>query len=140
MRSKLGAERFAAMDEGGLDVQVLSLTAPGVQDLSPDEAVALQSASNDLLADTVRAHPDRFQGFATLATPAPSEAARELERAVTGLGLSGAILFGRTRERNLDHPDFWPIFEAAAAPGRTGVRRAREHQQRHPAPAERLRI
>ena len=25
------------------------------------------------------------------------------------------MLFGRTRERNLDHPDNWPIFEAANA-------------------------
>jgi predicted TIM-barrel fold metal-dependent hydrolase len=25
------------------------------------------------------------------------------------------MLFGHTRERNLDHSDFWPIFEAAAA-------------------------
>lgn len=113
--AELGGQRFAAMEEAGLDVQVLSLTAPGVQNLAPADAVALQTASNDLLADTVRAHPDRLQGLATLATPAPAEAARELERAVTRLGLNGAMLFGRTRERNLNHPDFWPIFEAAAA-------------------------
>jgi len=113
--AELGGERFAAMDETGLDVQVLSLTTPGVQNLAPADAVALQRASNDLLADTVRAHPDRLQGLATLATPAPAEAAHELERTVTGLGLNGAMLSGRTRERNLDHPDFWPIFEAAAA-------------------------
>ncbi len=110
-----GDERIAAMDETGLDVQVLSLTAPGVQSLLPGEAVALQTASNDLLADIVRGRPDRFQGFATLATPDPSAAARELERAVTKLGLNGAMLFGRTRDRNLDHPDNWPIFEAASA-------------------------
>lgn len=24
------------------------------------------------------------------------------------------MVFGRVREQNLDHPDFWPIFEAAA--------------------------
>ena len=113
--AELGGERLAAMDEAGVDVQVISLHAPGVQNLAPDAAVALQTASNDLLADAVHARPDRFQGLATLATPAPTEAARELERAVSRLGLNGAMLFGRTRERNLDHPDFWPIFEAAAA-------------------------
>ena len=63
----------------------------------------------------MNAYPDRFQGFATLATPAPAAAAQELERAVTKLGLNGALLFGRTGERNLDHPDNWPIFEAAAS-------------------------
>lgn len=111
----LSHERFAAMADTGLDVQVLSLTAPGVQNLAPNDAVALQTAANDVLAGAVHAHPDRLQGFAALATPAPAEAARELERAVTKLGLGGAMLFGRTRERNLDHRDFWPIFEAAAA-------------------------
>ncbi len=111
----LADQRTAAMDETGMDVQVLSLTAPGVQSLEPGQALALQTASNDLLAATVARRPDRFQGFATLATPDPSSAARELERAVKKLGLHGAMLFGRTRDRNLDHPDNWPIFEAAAA-------------------------
>ena len=111
----LADQRIAAMDETGIDVQVLSLTAPGVQSQEPGEAVALQTASNDLLADTVRSRPDRFQGFATLATPDPAAAAQELKRAVTKLGLNGAMLFGRTRERNLDHPDNWPIFDTAAA-------------------------
>lgn len=111
----LGPGRLAASDETGLDVQVLSLTAPGVQNLEPNEAVSLQTASNDLLADAVRAHPDRLGGFATLATPKPPAAARELERAVTKLGFDGAMLFGRTRDHNLDHRDNEPIFEAAAA-------------------------
>ncbi len=112
---ELGPERFAAMAQTGLDVQVLSLTAPGVQNLRPAEAVALQTATNDQLAAAVRAHPDRLQGLATLATPNPAAAAQELERAVTKLGLNGALVFGRTRERSLDDPYFWPIFEAAAA-------------------------
>ena len=103
--------------KSGVDVQVLSLTAPGLQNLASEDAVALQGAVNDLIAGTVRSAPDRFQGFATLATPAPREAARELERAVTRLGLNGAMLFGRTRERNLDHLDNWPIFETADALG-----------------------
>jgi predicted TIM-barrel fold metal-dependent hydrolase len=111
----LGEERFAAMRETGLDVQVLSLSTPGVQNLPPAEAVALQTATNDLIAETVRAHPDLVQGFATLATPDPAAAADELARAVTGLGLNGAMVFGRTRDRNMDQPEFWPIYEAAAA-------------------------
>jgi uncharacterized protein len=49
-----------------------------------------------------------------LPTPAPVQAAYELQRAVNDLGFKGAMLCGRTRERNLDHPDFTPIFEAAA--------------------------
>ena len=112
---ELGEQRLAAMDESGVDVQVLSLTTPGVQNLEAADAVRLQVQVNDLLAQAVRACPDRFQAFATLATPDPGAAVRELERAVTRLGMNGAMLFGRTRERNMDHPDYWPIYEAAAA-------------------------
>jgi predicted TIM-barrel fold metal-dependent hydrolase len=112
---EVDAERFAAMDDTGLDVQVLSLTSPGVQNLTPIDAVPLQTACNDLVADAVRAHPDHLQGFATLATTDPVHAAGELERAVTALGLNGALVFPRSRGRTLDHHDFWPIFEAAAA-------------------------
>ena len=94
---ELGEQRLAAMDESGVDVQVLSLTTPGVQNLDAAEAVCLQGQVNDLLAQAVRARPDRLQAFATLATPDPGAAVRELERAVTRLGMNGAMLFGRTR-------------------------------------------
>lgn len=111
----LSDERIAAMDSTGVDMQVLSLTTPGVQSLAPADAVAVATRCNDLVAETVRGRPDRFGGFATLPTPSPRDAARELERAVTQLRLDGAMLNGRTRERNIDHPDFEPILEAAAA-------------------------
>jgi predicted TIM-barrel fold metal-dependent hydrolase len=111
----LGDERVAAMDDTGLDVQVVSITAPGLQNLAPVDAVRLQTDCNDRLAGAVAARPDRLQGFATLATPDPRAAADELGRAVTKLGLHGAMLFGRSRDRNLDHPDNWTLFEAAEA-------------------------
>ncbi|MET4781539.1 amidohydrolase family protein [Glaciihabitans sp. UYNi722] len=113
--AEVGPERIAAMDATGLDVQVLSLSTPGVQNLESGDAVRLQSATNDTIAEAVRRNPDRFQGFATLATSSPADAARELERAITQLGLNGAMVFGRTREKSIDHPDFLPIFETAAA-------------------------
>jgi predicted TIM-barrel fold metal-dependent hydrolase len=111
----LADERLAAMEDTGLDVQVLSLTSPGVQNVAPKDAVTLQIICNDLVADAVRAHPNHLQGFATLATTDPVRAARELERAVTTLGLNGAMIFPRSRGRSVEHRDFWPIFEAAAA-------------------------
>lgn len=113
----LGLERQAQMDRVGVDVQVLSLSTPGVQNLDAADAVALQIATNDALADAVRNQPDRYQGLAILATPSPERAADELARAVTKLGLKGAMVFGRTRDRNMDEPQFWPIYEAAAGLG-----------------------
>ena len=104
------------MDDTGLDVAVVSMTTPGLQNLASGGcggvAGGLQRQTRRCRAT---AHPDRLQGFATLATPDPDAAAAELGRAVTGLGFNGAMLYGRTRDRNLDHPDFWPIFEAAEA-------------------------
>lgn len=113
--AELGEERIAWMDASGLDVQVISLTSPGLHDLPQAEASALQIETNDLIAATVAARPDRLQGFATLAMPAPEAAAAELERAVRTLGLQGALVFGRTGERNLDASENWVIFETAEA-------------------------
>jgi predicted TIM-barrel fold metal-dependent hydrolase len=111
---ELSDERLARMDESGIDVQVLSLTSPGLHNLEPAEGISLARRTNDLIAATIARHPDRFDGFATIPTTAPSEALRELERSVRDLGLKGGMLFGRTMEKNLDHLDFWPIFEIAA--------------------------
>jgi predicted TIM-barrel fold metal-dependent hydrolase len=110
---ELGGERLARMDESGVSVQVLSLTSPGLQNLEPAESISLARRTNDFIAATTARHPDRFQGLATIPTPAPEEAARELERCVRNLGMKGGMLFGRTGEKNLDHADFWPIFETA---------------------------
>ncbi len=112
---EVGERRIAAMDRAGLDVQVISLTSPGLHPLPADVAIGLQVETNDEIASLVREYPERLQGFATLAFTAPEAAAAELERAVRQLGLNGALVFGRTGTRNLDHRDNWPIFEAAAA-------------------------
>jgi uncharacterized protein len=110
---EIGERRLAAMDDGGIDVQVASLTSPGLWNLAPAEARALQTDCNDQLAAAVAAHPDRLQGFATLAAPDPQAAADELSRAVTTLGFNGALVFSRVRDMPIDHHDFWPVFEAA---------------------------
>ena len=110
----LSEERLRQMNDSGVDVQVLSLTTPATQNLAATDAVGLAREANDLVAATLRRYPDRFQGFAKLPTPGPVQAASELQRAVNDLGFKGAMLCGRTHERNLDHPVFTPIFEAAA--------------------------
>lgn len=112
---ELGQDRISAMDEAGIDVRVLSLTTPGVQNLTADHAVALAIQANDQLHDFICGQPHRFQGLATLPMPVPLLAAHELERSVLKLGMQGAMVFGRTGSKNLDHPDYWPIFETASA-------------------------
>ena len=112
----VGQGRIAEMDAAGIDIQVLSHGAPSVQKIEDaDLAVRLARAANDRLAETVRAYPDRFAGFAMLPTVAPQAAADELERAVTKLGLKGAMVHGLTNGLFLDDKRFWPIFERAQA-------------------------
>jgi predicted TIM-barrel fold metal-dependent hydrolase len=113
----LGSQRLALMDESGVEVQVLSVTTPALHNLEPELSVTLARQTNDLVAATIAQHPTRFQGFATLPTASPAHVAPELERCITQLGFKGAMLCGRTRDKNLDHPDFRPLFEKAAALG-----------------------
>jgi predicted TIM-barrel fold metal-dependent hydrolase len=111
---EIGDRRIEGMDRAGIDVQVLSHTKPGAQEIEDGElATKLAAEANDHLAEAVRRHPTRFAGFATLATGAPAAAARELERAVGTLGFKGAMVNGHTRGAYLDQQRFWPIFEAA---------------------------
>jgi uncharacterized protein len=107
----LGERRLATMDASGIDLQVISHTTPGVQHLDPATAVPLAREANDVLAAAVRAHPDRFAGFATLPTSDPSAAADELSRAVGVLGFVGAMVNGHTGGRFLDDPAFTPLLE-----------------------------
>jgi len=112
----LGELRIREMDEAGIDLQVLSETAPAAQAFEPEVAVAMARRSNDHLYAAIEAHPDRFAGFAALPTPDPAAAADELERAITKLGFKGAMIMGLTSGRHfLDEQRFWPIFERASA-------------------------
>ncbi len=111
--SEVGDKRVAEMDAAGIDVQVLSLNAPGIEQLEAAEQIALAGASNDFLHGVIKAHPSRFAGFAALPVAAPDKAAAEFERAVRQLGFKGALINGHTRGRYLDDKFFWPIFECA---------------------------
>ena len=110
----LGTGRIKDMDEGGIDVQVLSHAAPATHLLDAEIAVPLARRANDRLHATVRSNPSRFAAFATLPASDPRAAADELERAVTKLGMKGAMIHGLTKGLFIDDKRFWPIFERAA--------------------------
>jgi uncharacterized protein len=90
--SDLGPLRLADMDANGIDLQVISHVAPAAQGRAGPEGLARARRANDQLAVAVRAHPDRFAGFATLPTADPQAAADELERAAVELGFVGALV------------------------------------------------
>ena len=109
----IGALRISEMDTSGIDMQVLSETAPAVQQLDPDRAIPLARRSNDYLHEQISKNPTRFAGFAALPVADPKAAADELERAVTKLGFKGGMFMGLCKDRFLDEKFFWPIFERA---------------------------
>lgn len=111
----LGAGRIEAMDRLGIDMQLLLLTAPGVQVFDPETATALAANSNDQLAEACKAHPDRLAGLAAVAPQDPAGAAREIERATSTLGLKGVVINSHTKGEYLDDQKFWEILEAAEA-------------------------
>lgn len=110
----LTGERIAAMDAAGLDVQVLSLNSPGIQaETDPAVAVARAAAVNDLLAATIAENSSRFAGFCALPLQDPKAAAKELQRAVSQLGLCGALVNAHTHGRYLDDPELRVVWEHA---------------------------
>ena len=108
-----GSQRLKSMDAVGIDVQVLSLTSPGVEWFEPAKGTALARSCNDQLAEVVQSHPDRFVGFAALAPNDPEAAADELERAVEALGFKGWKTHSNYQGSYLDEERYWPILERA---------------------------
>ncbi len=111
----MGEGRIADMDAAGIDMQVLSVVANSVDKLEAATANDLARDANDQMAAAVRAHPDRFAAFATVALQEPDKAGAELDRCVQQLGFKGVMLNGTANGQFLDHPRFTPIFEAAQA-------------------------
>lgn len=112
--------RLASMDSAGIDIVVLSQTAPGIQG-ETDTALAISRAqqSNDFLAAQVARHPTRYAGFASLPMQSPQAACRELERAVKVLGMKGALVNGHTHGTYYDdraYDGFWECMQALDVP------------------------
>jgi predicted TIM-barrel fold metal-dependent hydrolase len=112
---EVGDKRVAEMDAAGIDVQVLSLNSPGVEQAEVAEQISISRESNDFLAETVKKYPTRFAGLASLPIAAPDKAAEELEVRVRQQGFKGTLINGHTRGRYLDDKFFTPILERADA-------------------------
>ncbi|MFX4086896.1 amidohydrolase family protein [Sphingobium yanoikuyae] len=113
--------RIDEMDAAGIDVSILSLTSPGIEQI-PDAATAIQTARavNDYLADHIASSKGRFEGFASVALQDVDAAIAELRRAVDTLGLRGVLVNGYVGSGEdraglyLDEARFDPFWKALA--------------------------
>ena len=108
------ARRLQDMDATGVDVHVLSAT-PQTYLYKQEAALGATTSAiqNDQIAKHIAAHPTRFLGIATLPMQDPKLAADELTRAMTKLGLRGAMFASNILGKNLDDPSFEPLWAAA---------------------------
>ncbi|WP_313807878.1 amidohydrolase family protein [Sphingobium sp.] len=119
--------RLRKMDTQGIDMRVLSLSAPNIYDWPAADQPQLARRINDETARMVRAHSDRFQGFATMPLADVDASLVELARAMDELDMRGIVIGSNIGGKPLDHPDlepFWaeinrrrtPVFEHPMLP------------------------
>jgi len=108
------AHRLRDMDAADVDVHVLSATPQTyLYNVDPELAATVAAIQNDQMAKHIAANPDRFMGIATLPLAQPARAADELKRAMTKLGLRGAMFASNVKGINLDDSSFEPLWAAA---------------------------
>jgi aminocarboxymuconate-semialdehyde decarboxylase len=100
--------RIADMDQQGVAIQAISLTAPMLYWCDADLSARLATAWNDAASAAHRTYPTRLVAFLTLPMLYPDRALSELERASKLPGMRGVYLGTNIAGRDLDDPLFEP--------------------------------
>jgi aminocarboxymuconate-semialdehyde decarboxylase len=101
--------RFAAMDQAGVDMAVLSLTGPNVYWGDAEASARAARAINDSFAEAQRAQPARIRWLASLPMQYPERALAELQRA-TDLGALGVMALANIGGAAWTDPLFAPVW------------------------------
>ncbi len=99
-----------AMDEAGIDISVVSVNIPGPEWLEPHLAIEGSRLCNDYLSDLSIRFPGRFVGLASLPLGDVGASLRELDRAVTRLGLHGIVMPSHVAGQPVDSAQFEPLY------------------------------
>jgi aminocarboxymuconate-semialdehyde decarboxylase len=107
--------RVADYEKFGVQAQVIS-TVPVMFSYwaKPSHALELHRHLNDHMAEICRSHPRHYAGIGTVPLQSPTLAIQEMERCIEQLGLSAIQIGSHIENWNLDAPELFPFFEAAA--------------------------
>jgi len=106
------AAKIADMDRAGIRMTALSINDPGPE-LFGQDSPAMAVMLNDFIADTVRRHPDRFFGLATLPFNSPDAMLKEFDRALAKPGMKGILLYSNLDGHFADEEPYRPVFAEA---------------------------
>ena len=107
-------KRLADLDAMGIDVQVVCPPPPQCYYTVPlDIAVQATRVLNDGIAEYVAGKPDRLAGLGSVPLMDGKEAAAELERCMTTLGLKGVEVLTNVDGKELSEPAYAPFWAKA---------------------------
>lgn len=106
------AYRERAIAAAGVDMQVITLTAPGTTMEAPERSAHHASLVNDALAQIRSERPRHFAALATLPLNDPRASIAEFARALS-LGFPGAMVYANVNGVALHDERYWPLWERA---------------------------
>jgi len=101
--------RIKQMDATGIDISIVSLTAPSVYWGTEEVSCEAARESNDTMAEAQSDYPERIRWFTSLPWEYPQRAIEELERTCEN-GASGVMVLANIAGRSLNDPFFAPIW------------------------------
>ena len=111
--------RIGMMDDAGVDVQVLSVSAPNVFRFPESLRIPLARDVNDAFVDLASGSGGRLRVFASLPLPNVDEALKEVDRALGLPNVVGIVLCTNIDGRALDDELFSPVWDELSRRGTT---------------------
>jgi aminocarboxymuconate-semialdehyde decarboxylase len=105
--------RQKELEREGVDTQIITFTTPGTHVEPPERATRFARLVNDAFATVVRERSPRFASLATLPLCDPAASVAELTRAMTTLGMPGAMVFSNVNGVALADARFEPLWAEA---------------------------
>lgn len=110
------AFREKVIAEAGVDMQAITLTAPGTTLEDSATSARLASLVNDALAKIKAERPKHFTALATLPLNDPAASVKEFDR-VMGMSFAGCLVYASVNGMALHDKRYWPLWERASERG-----------------------